>query len=158
MKRAWILSLILTLTMGMQTTMANTMTLAEQNEQAGDTFLATNKKAEGVIALPNGMQYKILTPGTGAKPVLTDTVTVNYEGKLINGHVFDSSYQRGQAISFPLNGVIEGWQQGLQLMKTGATWELYIPANLAYGERGAPGAIGPNETLIFKVNLISIKN
>ena len=159
MKRAWIITLLLTLTIGLQTTMAETtMTLAEKNKQAGETFLAENAKKEGVITLSNGMQYKVLTAGTGAKPLLSDTVTVNYEGKLINGQVFDSSYQRGQSISFPLSGVIEGWQQGLQLMKTGATWELYIPSDLAYGSRGAPGAIGPNETLIFKVNLIAIKN
>jgi len=106
--------------------------------------------------LPDGLQYKVLTEGTGAKPSKDDTVTVDYAGKLIDGTEFDSSYKRGQPASFPVTGVIPGWVEALQMMKEGSTWELYIPASLAYGQDGMPPAIGPNETLIFKVRLISI--
>lgn len=130
---------------------------ADANKQAGDNFLTTNKTQQGVITLPSGLQYKILTKGNGPKPTKDDIVTVNYEGRHLNGQIFDSSYQRGQAASFPVNAVIPGWQEALQLMDVGDTWEIYIPANLAYGDHGVPGAIGPNETLIFKVNLISTR-
>ena len=123
---------------------------------AGDAFLAENKKKEGVVSMPSGLQYKILVPGDGAIPRATDTVTVHYVGTLINGKEFDSSIKRGQPATFPVNGVIQGWVEALQLMKVGSTWELFIPATLAYGARGAPPAIGPNETLIFKVQLLSI--
>jgi len=130
---------------------------SEKNKQLGAIFLVANKKKSGVITTTSGLQYKILTKGKGSSPTKNDTVTVNYEGKLIGGKVFDSSYARGKPVSFPVAGVIPGWQEALTLMKPGATWMLYIPSDLAYGERGAPGDIGPNETLIFKVNLISIK-
>ena len=125
--------------------------------QAGEKFLMMNKSKQGVVTLPDGLQYKVLVKGKGPKPTANDVVTVDYAGKLINGTEFDSSYKRGQPISFPVSGVIPGWTEALQMMRVGSTWELYIPASLAYGERGAPPAIGPNETLIFKVNLIDIK-
>lgn len=128
-----------------------------QNAQEGAAFLAANKSKPGVVTLPSGLQYKIVKAGTGAKPTVNDTVTVDYQGQLINGKVFDSSYKRGVPATFPLQDVIAGWTEGLQLMKTGGTWMFYIPAKLAYGERGAPGAIPPNATLIFKVHLISTK-
>lgn len=130
---------------------------AEQNLAAGQAFLAKNKTKPGVVTLDDGLQYKILVKGTGPKPTTNDIVTVHYAGQLINGKEFDSSYKRGQPISFPVTGVIPGWVEALQLMPTGSTWELYIPANLAYGEQGAQPDIGPNETLIFKVKLISVK-
>ncbi len=130
--------------------------LAKKNLQAGTSFLASNKKKAGVITLSNGLQYKILTPGKGSKPTAKDKVTVDYEGKTIAGKVFDSSYQRGKPATFPVNGVIPGWTQALQMMKPGATWMVYIPAKLAYGERGVPGVIEPNSTLIFKVHLLKV--
>jgi FKBP-type peptidyl-prolyl cis-trans isomerase len=128
---------------------------SNSNAQAGELFLAKNKTKKGVVTLANGLQYKVLVQGHGPKPKLTDKVTVDYEGKLINGQVFDSSYARHQPTSFALNGVIPGWTQALQLMPVGSTWMLYIPSKLAYGARGMPG-IGPNSTLIFKVHLIKI--
>lgn len=131
--------------------------VSASNLMAGQQFLEKNGKEAGVVTLPSGLQYKIITPGSGESPKATDTVTVNYEGKLIDGTVFDSSYKRGQPATFKVNQVIKGWQEALQLMKPGATWMLYIPANLAYGPQGAMGAIGPNETLIFKVDLLSVK-
>ena len=127
------------------------------NLQAGNDFLAKNAKLPGVVTTASGLQYQVVTPGTGASPTANDTVTVNYEGKLIDGTVFDSSYKRGQPATFKVGDVIPGWQEALQLMKPGATYMLYIPAKLAYGAQGSMGAIGPNETLIFKVNLISVK-
>jgi len=130
---------------------------ATKNKQLGTVFLASNKKKPGVITTASGLQYKILKKGRGRSPTKNDTVTVNYEGKLITGKVFDSSYKRGKSVTFPVGGVITGWQEALTKMKPGATWMLYVPPNLAYGMRGAPGAIGPNETLIFKVNLVSVK-
>lgn len=130
---------------------------ADENTKKGQAFLTENKSKPGVKVTASGLQYKVITPGHGDHPAPTDTVTVNYEGKLINGQVFDSSYKRGQPVTFPVNGVIKGWQEALVMMQPGAVWELYIPADLAYGAQGAPGAIGPNETLIFKVNLISIQ-
>lgn len=128
-----------------------------QAQSAGDAFLATNKTKPGVVTLSDGLQYKVLVEGNGPRPTANDVVTVDYAGKLINGTEFDSSYKRGEPTSFPVNAVIPGWVEALQLMKVGSTWELYIPSSLAYGEQGAPPAIGPNETLIFKVHLISIK-
>lgn len=127
-----------------------------QNKMEGDAFLTANKSKPGVVALPDGLQYKIITEGTGPKPTDSDTVIVNYEGRLINGTVFDSSYKRGQPVTFQVVGVIPGWTEALKLMKVGSTWELYIPATLAYGEQGASPMIGPNQTLIFKVNLMGI--
>jgi FKBP-type peptidyl-prolyl cis-trans isomerase FklB len=124
---------------------------------SGNEFLAANKHKHGVVTLPDGLQYKIIKQGTGDKPTINDTVTVNYEGTLVGGKVFDSSYKRGTPATFPVNGVIPGWTESLQLMPVGSTWMLYIPANLAYGDAGAPPAIGPNEVLIFKVELLNIQ-
>jgi FKBP-type peptidyl-prolyl cis-trans isomerase len=127
----------------------------EKNKKAGDAFLAANKKKEGVKTLPSGLQYKILADGKGATPKATDTVTVHYKGTLIDGAEFDSSYKRNEPASFPVNGVIKGWTEALQLMKEGSKWQLFIPANLAYGEQGRPG-IPPNSVLIFEVELIKV--
>ena len=129
---------------------------AQQNKSAGEAFLAENAKKPGVKTTADGLQYKIIHEGSGTPPTATDTVTVNYEGTLIDGTVFDSSYKRGQPATFPVNGVIKGWTEALQLMKPGATWMLYIPAKLAYGKQGAGSKIGPDETLIFKVDLLSV--
>jgi FKBP-type peptidyl-prolyl cis-trans isomerase FklB len=129
-----------------------------KNQTPGETFLAKNKNQPGVVTLPNGLQYKVIAGGKGAKPKASDVVTVNYAGKLIDGTEFDSSYKRGMPASFPVNGVIAGWTEALQLMNVGSTWELYIPAGLAYGTYGAPPIIGANQTLIFKVELLDIKN
>lgn len=142
----------------LQTGTNTTMQSAETTSKAtGESFLSTNKAQPGVVTLPDGLQYKVLIAGTGSQPTDTDVVTVNYSGKLTNGTEFDSSYKRGQPASFPVNGVIPGWTEALKLMKVGSTWELYIPANLAYGDVGAPPVIGPNEALIFKVELLSVK-
>jgi FKBP-type peptidyl-prolyl cis-trans isomerase FklB len=130
---------------------------AEKNKKDGDAFLAENKKKEGVVTLPSGLQYKIITEGTGNTPKATDTVTVNYRGSLVDGTEFDSSYKRGQPATFRVNGVIKGWTEALQLMKEGAKWQLFIPSDLAYGDKGAGNVIGPNATLIFDVELISAK-
>jgi FKBP-type peptidyl-prolyl cis-trans isomerase FklB len=127
------------------------------SESSGNAFLQKNKLKKGVITLPDGLQYRIVKEGTGPSPTTNDTVTVNYVGTLIDGTEFDNSYKRGQPATFPVNGVIPGWTEALQLMKKGSTWELYIPAALAYGAQGAPPVIGPNETLIFKVDLVDIK-
>jgi len=128
----------------------------EKNKKEGETFLAENKNKEDVITLHSGLQYRVIKQGTGKKPKLTDTVTTHYRGTLVDGTEFDSSYKRGQPISFPVNGVIPGWTEALQLMEEGAKWQLFIPPQLAYGERGA-GPIGPNSTLIFEVELISVQ-
>lgn len=139
------------------TSVTTTENTAQTQEKLGDAFLALNKTKPGVVTLPDGLQYRIITQGKGAKPKSSDVVTVHYEGKLINGTEFDSSYKRGEPTTFPVNGVIPGWVEALQLMPVGSEWELFIPAKLAYGEQGAPPIIGPNETLIFKVKLIDIK-
>lgn len=133
-----------------------THSAAADNLKSGAAFLAANKAKPGVVALPDGLQYKILTAGNGPKPAASDTVTVNYRGTLINGKEFDSSYKRGQPASFPVGGVIKGWTEALQLMPVGSKWELFIPADLAYGDRGAGADIGPGETLVFEVELLSI--
>jgi FKBP-type peptidyl-prolyl cis-trans isomerase FklB len=130
---------------------------AETNKKEGDAFLAANKTKEGVVALPSGLQYKILQEGTGPKPAATDTVTVNYRGTLLNGTEFDSSYKRGQPATFGVGQIIKGWTEALQLMPVGSKWQLFIPAELAYGARGAGRDIGPNSTLIFEVELVSIQ-
>ncbi len=135
---------------------ANLLCSAVYAENKGESFLLANKTKPGVVTLADGLQYKILTQGNGAKPTESDVVTVHYSGTLINGTEFDSSYKRGTPASFPVGGVIAGWSEALKLMPVGSTWMLYIPASLAYGEQGAPPSIGPNETLIFKVNLIAI--
>jgi FKBP-type peptidyl-prolyl cis-trans isomerase FklB len=131
--------------------------LGEKNQKEGEAFLAENKKKEGVITLPSGLQYKVIKAGAGKKPKATDTVTVHYRGTLVDGTEFDSSYRRGQPVSFPVNGVIPGWSEALQLMEEGAKWQVFIPSNLAYGERGAGPQIGPSATLIFEVELVSIQ-
>jgi len=131
--------------------------IGEMNKKEGETFLAGNKKKEGVVTLPSGLQYKVMKQGSGKKPKSTDTVTTHYKGTLIDGTEFDSSYRRGQPVSFPVNGVIAGWTEALQLMEEGAKWQLFIPSPLAYGEKGAGPQIGPNATLIFEVELISIQ-
>jgi FKBP-type peptidyl-prolyl cis-trans isomerase len=125
--------------------------------ERGRAFLLKNATAKGVIVTDSGLQYRVIRPGEGKSPRQTDTVKVDYEGSLVNGTVFDSSYQRGEPIQFPVSGVIAGWQEALQLMKPGATWRVYIPSSLAYGAYGAGRLIGPNETLIFKVHLIDVK-
>jgi FKBP-type peptidyl-prolyl cis-trans isomerase FklB len=130
----------------------------ELNKKAGDDFLAQNKTKEGIVALPDGLQYKILKEGTGPKPAATDSVVCNYRGTLIDGTEFDSSYKRGQPATFPVSGVIKGWTEAVQLMPVGSKWQLFLPADLAYGNRGAGPDIGPNATLIFEVELLSIQN
>ena len=126
------------------------------SRKEGDAFLADNKTKDGVKVLPDGLQYKVLTEGSGPKPSASDTVTVNYRGTLINGTEFDSSYKRGQPASFGVGQVIKGWTEALQLMPVGSKWQLFIPADLAYGDRGAGSDIGPGQTLIFEVELLSI--
>ncbi len=135
----------------------NKMKMAEENKKKGEAFLAQNKTKEGVVALPSGLQYKVLKAGKGPKPKLEDSVTTHYRGTLLDGTEFDSSYRRNQPVSFQLSGVIPGWTEALQLMETGSKWQLFIPSNLAYGADGAGGLIGSNETLIFEVELISIQ-
>ena len=124
--------------------------------KAGEDFLAENAKKEGVVVLPSGLQYTVLTEGTGAQPKATDQVKCHYEGRLIDGTVFDSSYQRGEPAVFPLNGVIAGWTEGVQLMKEGAKYRFFIPYNLAYGERGTGNSIPPYAALVFDVELIKV--
>jgi FKBP-type peptidyl-prolyl cis-trans isomerase FklB len=131
--------------------------LGEKNKKEGEAFLAENKKKEGVVVLPSGLQYKIIKEGDGKIPTINDIVTIHYRGTLIDGTEFDSSYSRGQPATFPVKGVITGFSEALQLMKVGSKWQLFIPSNLAYGERGAGDDIGPNATLIFEVELLSIK-
>ncbi len=130
--------------------------LAEKNLKEGKEFLARNAEQEGVVVLPSGLQYRIVEEGKGESPTAVDVVTVHYEGRLVDGEVFDSSLQRGEPAVFPVSGVIPGWTEALQLMKEGAKWEIFIPAGLAYGERGAHPVIGPNEVLIFDVELLEI--
>ena len=129
---------------------------AEANLKAGQEFLAENSKKEGVVELPSGLQYLILTQGDGPKPMANNTVTCHYHGTLINGTIFDSSVQRGKPASFPLNQVIKGWTEGVPLMNTGSKFRFFIPPHLGYGERQVSAEIGPNSTLIFDVELISI--
>jgi len=134
-----------------------TKAIAEKNKKEGEAFLAENKNKQGVITMPSGLQYKILADGKGKSPKATDAVSVNYRGMLIDGTEFDSSYKRGQPETFVVNRIIPGWTEALQLMKPGSKWQLFIPPDLAYGERGTGGPIGPNAVLIFEVELISIK-
>jgi FKBP-type peptidyl-prolyl cis-trans isomerase FklB len=130
---------------------------AEPNKKIGEEYLTANKTKEGVVTLPSGLQYKILTEGTGPKPAAADTVVCNYRGTLINGTEFDSSYKRGQPLSIQVNRVIKGWTEALQLMPVGSKWQLFIPSDLGYGDGGQPPTIGPGATLIFEVELISIQ-
>jgi FKBP-type peptidyl-prolyl cis-trans isomerase FklB len=130
---------------------------SNHNKKEGAEFLAANKKKKGVITLPSGLQYKVLKSGNGkVSPKATDKVVTHYHGTLIDGTVFDSSYDRGEAVSFPVNAVIKGWSEALQKMKVGDKWQLVVPSNLAYGEQGAPPSIGPDATLIFDVELLKI--
>ena len=129
----------------------------DANKQAGEKFLAENKTKDGVVTLPSGLQYKVIKQGDGPKPTASDTVVTNYRGTLIDGKEFDSSYKRGQPATFPVGQVIKGWTEALQLMPVGSKWQLYIPSNLAYGDRGAGGDIGPNSTLVFDIELLSIE-
>jgi FKBP-type peptidyl-prolyl cis-trans isomerase FklB len=128
------------------------------SKKEGEAFLAANKTKDGVVTLPSGLQYKILTPGTGPKPTASDSVVCNYRGTLINGTEFDSSYKRGEPATFPVSGVIKGWTEALQLMPVGSKWQLFVPSDLAYGERSPAPEIGPDSTLIFEVELVSIQN
>ena len=131
---------------------------AAANKKDGDAFLAANKGKEGVVTLPSGLQYKIVKEGTGPKPTAQDTVECNYKGTLIDGTEFDSTAKHGgKPATFPVGGVIKGWTEALQLMPVGSKWQLFIPGDLAYGQRGAGGVIGPNATLIFEVELVSIQ-
>lgn len=140
-----------------QKLMAEKEAEAKKASAAGDKFRKDNKKKKGVTELANGIQYEVLKKGDGKKPGKTDTVTVHYHGSLVDGKVFDSSVKRGQPATFPLNGVIKGWQEVLPLMPTGSKWKVVIPPELAYGAKGAGASIGPNETLIFEIELLAIK-
>lgn len=130
--------------------------VAEANLARGEKYLAANRAKEGVQETKTGLQYRVLTEGKGATPGPRDTVRCHYEGKLVTGEVFDSSYKRGEPAEFPVDGVIAGWTEALQMMKAGSKWEVVLPAKIAYGERGAPGAIGPNETLVFQIELLDV--
>ena len=129
---------------------------AAANLKAGQDFLAANKQKPGITALPSGLQYEVITEGTGIKPGARSNVTCHYHGSLIDGTVFDSSVERGQPATFPLNRVISGWTEGLQLMGVGSKWRFFIPPNLAYGDRQTGSDIGPNSTLIFDVELLGV--
>ena len=132
-------------------------TRAETPTEKAEKFLMENKAKERVKTLPSGLQYKVIKDGEGATPKLTDTVVTHYRGTLIDGTEFDSSYKRKEPATFPVSGVIKGWTEALQLMKEGAKWTLYVPPALAYGQRGYPPVIGPNETLIFEIELLKVK-
>ncbi len=136
---------------------AEQMTAGKKNIEAGEKFLAENKGKEDVQVTESGLQYKVITEGSGKKPAVTDTVETHYEGKTLDGKIFDSSYQRGETTTFPLNGVIKGWTEALQLMSEGSKYELYIPHGLAYGAAGSGGTIEPYSTLVFTVELIAVK-
>lgn len=132
-------------------------TTGEKNKAEGEAFLAANKAKEGVVTLPSGLQYRILTPGSGKLPTLEDTVVCHYRLQLVGGKEVDSSRQRGQPITIPVKGSIKGWTEVLQLMPVGSTWQVFVPSALAYGERGGGADIGPNATLVFEIELIAIK-
>ncbi len=136
---------------------AEAQRLGQINKQAGQQFFAANKAKEGVVTLPSGLQYKILKEGTGPKPAASDTVVCEYRGTLLDGTEFDSSYKRGKPADFPVDKVIKGWTEALQLMPVGSKWQLFVPSDLAYGERTVSAEIGPNSTLIFEVDLLSIQ-
>lgn len=136
---------------------AEVKAMSDKNKTEGEAFLNANKAKPGVVTLPSGLQYKVITAGTGKKPLATDQVTVNYRGTTVDGTEFDSSYKRGEPATFPVDKVIKGWTEALQLMPVGSKWQVFIPSALAYGERGAPGAIGPNSALIFEIELLDIK-
>ena len=137
---------------------AKTKAAAVENKKTGEAFLAANKTKEGIVTLPSGLQYKIIKEGTAPKPMADDTVLCHYRGTLVDNTEFDSSYKRGEPLKIPVGGVIKGWTEAIQLMPVGSKWQLFIPSDLAYGDRGAPGSpIGPNSTLVFEVELISIE-
>lgn len=137
---------------------AKTMAVAaEENKKEGEAFLAENKKKEGVVTLPSGLQYRVIQEGDGKKPTAADTVEVQYRGTLINGNEFDSSYRTGHPAIFKVKEVIPGWQEALQRMPVGSTWQIFVPSSLAYGEKGASGSIGPNAVLVFEIKLLAIK-
>jgi FKBP-type peptidyl-prolyl cis-trans isomerase FklB len=131
-------------------------TLGDKNKKEGEAFLAANKTKDGVKTLASGLQYKVIKSGNGATPGPTDTVKAHYKGTLLDGTVFDSSYDRGEPTEFPVNGVIKGWTEALQLMKVGDKWQLFVPSNMAYGEHGVGGDIGPNAVLVFEVELLDV--
>ncbi len=133
------------------------LSASQKSKQAGEKFLAENSKKKGIVSLPSGLQYKVIKQGTGKKPSASNTVVAHYRGALINGKEFDSSYKRGKPASFPVNGVILGWQEILQIMPLGSKYQVFIPSSLGYGERGAGSNIGPNEALIFDIELLDIK-
>lgn len=135
----------------------NSKKAGEKNKKDGEAFLAKNKKKQGVVTLPSGLQYKILVDGKGRKPALTDTVTAHYRGTLLDGTEFDSSYKQGEPTTFAVSRMIKGWTEVLPLMRAGSKWQVYVPANLAYGDRAASQEIGPNSTLIFEIELIAVK-
>ncbi|HFE38960.1 MAG TPA: FKBP-type peptidyl-prolyl cis-trans isomerase [Gammaproteobacteria bacterium] len=137
--------------------MKKQMAAGDKNKKAGEAFLAENKKKPGIITLPSGVQYKVIKKGSGKSPTPANSVVAHYEGRLINGTVFDSSIKRGKPATFPVTGVIKGWVEILQKMKVGSKWEVYIPSDLAYGARGTGPVIGPNATLIFDIELLEIK-
>jgi FKBP-type peptidyl-prolyl cis-trans isomerase FklB len=132
--------------------------VADKNKREGETFLLANKNKPGVESLPSGLQYKVLKAGNGPSPTLNDRVRTHYVGRLIDGTIFDSSIERGEPAVFPVGGVIRGWMEALPRMKVGEKWQLFVPSNLAYGPRGAGGAIGPNAVLIFEIELLGIEN
>jgi FKBP-type peptidyl-prolyl cis-trans isomerase FklB len=136
--------------------MAQHQAAAQKNLEASSKFLEENKKNKDIVTLDSGLQYKVLTKGTGKKPSPTDSVTVNYRGTLTNGVEFDSSYSSGKPVTFPVNRVIQGWQDVLPMMEEGAKWQVFIPPQLAYGENGSGGTIGPNEALIFEIELVKV--
>lgn len=136
---------------------ADQTALAAKNEKEGNDFLAANKSKPGVITTASGLQYKVVNQGSGTHPTDSDAVTVDYEGKLLNGQVFDSSYKRGKPVTFTVSEVIPGWVEAVKLMQPGATYEVYVPYKLAYGERGLGNLIGPKQLLIFKIHLVSVK-
>ena len=137
--------------------LAQAEALGQSNKQEGDAFLAANKAQQGVTTLPDGLQYKILKEGDGPKPTASDSVVCNYRGTLLNNKEFDSSYKRGQPATFPVSGVIKGWTEALQLMPVGSRWQIVVPPELGYGARGAGADIGPNSTLVFEIELLSIQ-
>jgi FKBP-type peptidyl-prolyl cis-trans isomerase FklB len=136
---------------------ATAKAVGDKNRAEGEAFLAANKTKAGVVTLPSGLQYKVITNGTGPKPTADQTVVCQYKGTLLNGKEFDSSYKHGEPATFPVNRVIKGWTEVLQLMPVGSKWQVFIPANLAYGERGAGVDIGPDATLVFEIELVAIK-
>jgi FKBP-type peptidyl-prolyl cis-trans isomerase FklB len=140
-----------------QKNIAEAKVVSEKNKAEGAKFLAANKSKEGVVTLPSGLQYKIITAGTGPKPTIEQTVVCHYRGTLIDGTEFDSSHKRGQPATFPVKGVIKGWTEVLQLMPAGSKWQVFIPPDLAYGDRGAGPTIGPGATLVFEIELLEIK-